>query len=370
MPQRTPDTNPKYWTEYTNLQRVKHELIRSYLNGWYPKLGSWAGRVVYFDTHAGRGKHLTGELGSPLVALETLLNHKYRARLLSNSEFHFFFIETDERNAAALNGEISALGTLPKNIQVHCVAGDCFGVLREMLSHLKTQRSAIAPAFIFVDPYGFKVPGSLLRELMQAGRVELFINIIWRELDMAIAQAKTSMDTSGLGATLDAVFDGDSWRTRINHNDFDQRAKQAVDLLAERIGAKWATHVRMLGDNNVTRYLLVHLTNHDAGRELMTDCLWKACPDGGFYVRKYDDPRQELLITPNPNLAPLRDWVIDLLRTKSRRWQELHTLRLATLWRAPHLNQVVRQFRRESVIRGEDYKGKFGPSANPLLRLR
>jgi three-Cys-motif partner protein len=219
MPQRTPgtaDTNPKYWTEYTNLQRVKHELIRSYLNGWYPKLGSWAGRVLYFDTHAGRGKHLTGELGSPLVALETLLNHKYLAGLLSNSEFHFFFIETDERNAAALNNEISALGTLPKNIQVHCVAGDCFSVLREMLSYLRTQRSTIAPAFIFVDPYGFKVPGSLLRELMQAGRVELFINIIWRELDMiiwreldmAIAQAKTPMDTSGLGATLDAVFDG------------------------------------------------------------------------------------------------------------------------------------------------------------------
>jgi three-Cys-motif partner protein len=63
------DTNPAYWTEYTNLQKVKHDLIRNYLGGWFPKLGFWAGRVVYFDTHAGRGAYTTGELGSPLVAL-------------------------------------------------------------------------------------------------------------------------------------------------------------------------------------------------------------------------------------------------------------------------------------------------------------
>jgi three-Cys-motif partner protein len=339
------------------------------LNGWFPKLGNWAGRVLYFDTHAGRGKHLSGEFGSPLIALETLLKHNYLNKLLPKCEFSFFFIERDETNAVELQKEIAKLGTLPKNILVNCVAGDCFAVLREILASLRTQRSAIAPAFVFVDPYGFRVPGSLLRELMQAGRVELFVNVIWRELDMAIAQARASDDRSGLSATLDAVFDGDQWRIRVNDTDFDQRARQAIDLLAERIGAKWATHIRMLGDNNVTRYLLVHLTNHDSGRELMTDCLWKVCPDGGFYVRKYDDPRQELLITLNPNLLPLREWVISMIRERPRRWRELHALRLTTIWRAPQLNEVIRALRNEHILTPEAYSGKFNPSSNPLLRL-
>ena len=53
MPKRS-DPNPSYWEQYGPFQHVKHELIRCYLNGWFPKLGTWARRVLYVDTHAGR----------------------------------------------------------------------------------------------------------------------------------------------------------------------------------------------------------------------------------------------------------------------------------------------------------------------------
>ena len=53
---RRSDPNPAYWEQYGPFQHVKHELIRCYLNGWYPKLGTWARRVLYVDTHAGRGR--------------------------------------------------------------------------------------------------------------------------------------------------------------------------------------------------------------------------------------------------------------------------------------------------------------------------
>jgi len=42
---RRSDPNPAYWEQYGPFQHVKHELIRCYLNGWFPKLGTWAGRV-------------------------------------------------------------------------------------------------------------------------------------------------------------------------------------------------------------------------------------------------------------------------------------------------------------------------------------
>ena len=104
MPRRDDmaDPNPTYWESYSNLQHVKHELIRRYLGGWFPKLGSWARRVIYVDTHAGRGRHARGELGSPLVALKTLLSHSHLDRLLRSSEFVFYFIERDERNLDSL----------------------------------------------------------------------------------------------------------------------------------------------------------------------------------------------------------------------------------------------------------------------------
>ena len=60
---RRSDPNPAYWEQYGPFQHVKHELIRCYLNGWFPKLGTWAGRVLYVDTHAGRGRYESGDPG-------------------------------------------------------------------------------------------------------------------------------------------------------------------------------------------------------------------------------------------------------------------------------------------------------------------
>ncbi|RIK82916.1 MAG: hypothetical protein DCC68_05215 [Planctomycetota bacterium] len=359
------DASPKYWLEYSNLQRTKHELIRNYLNGWFPKLGYWSGRVVYLDTHAGRGRHLRGELGSPLVALTTLLEHSHRDRLLERSEAVFSFIERDEDNLAELQREIAQVGDLPPNVKIETIGDECFQALDELLRSLREEGNQLAPAFIFVDPYGFKVPGRILRELMEFPRVELFVNVIWRELDMAISQGHKA----GMAAALDFIFDGPEWRERITSEDFDVRADEAIDLLREKIGARWATYIRMLGDNGATRYILLHLTNHDDGRDLMKDCMWKVCPDGGFYVRKWDDPSQQFLITPEPDLAPLEAWVIDKLSKGPRRWQELIADVRPEIWRVPHLNAVIRDMRKKGRIAADQFQGKVVPSRNPRLTL-
>ena len=364
------DVNPEYWAEYTNLQKTKHDLIRCYLGGWFAKLGSWAGRVLYFDTHAGRGKYLTGELGSPLVALTTLLHHTARDRLLQKCTFSFFLIEKDDDNLHHLANEIKELGKLPKGIEVQSMVGDYSRHLEEFLTSLGNSRSQMAPAFIFVGPYGFSLPGSLLRAVMKSGKVELFINVIWRELDMAIALAKQESSSGiGLAKTLDTVFNGPSWRVRIDSANFDTRANQAVDLFREMVGAKWATHIRMLGDNWVTRYLLLHLTNHDDGRDLIKDCMWKVCPDGGFYARKSDDVSQEYLILPTADLRPLRSKILELLSQRPYRWHELCDWLRSEVWRPPHLTKVLRELRAEKKIEATDFDGRFGQKSDPLLRL-
>lgn len=357
------DTNPEYWAEYTNLQQVKHDLIRCYLGGWFAKLGFWAGRVVYLDTHAGRGAYTTGHLGSPLVALETLLTHRALDALLKKSEFRFLFIERDPENLEQLKKELASR-KLPKGVNADPHCSDAFSVLDDIVKKTK----GLAPAFVFVDPYGFKVPGATLRALLKAGRVELFVNVIWRELDMAIRQAQTG-DKPGMAATLNEIFDGEDWKTAINAEDIDERADQAVRLLAQTIGARWHTYIRMLGDNGRTRYVLLHLTNHDEGRDLMKDCIWKVAPDGGYYARKSSDPGQLLLITPTPDLTLLRDWVLERLKAEPRRWQDLQNELRPELWRETQLNQTIRALRKEGRIEATDYKGSFSAKANPLLRL-
>jgi three-Cys-motif partner protein len=360
------DTNPEYWLEYNNLQQTKHRLIHEYLNGWLPKLGSWSGRILYLDTHAGRGRHATGVYGSPLVALQTLLDHSFRERVFGKCEVVFSFIEIDEENCEELRSEIRKLGDLPKQVKLGIVCGDCFQTLESVIRDLEKSGSSIAPAFVFVDPYGFKVPAAILRKLMNSGHVELFVNVIWRELSMAIAQGET---TAGMARTLDLIFDGDDWRKLIGLQ-FEKQAEACINLLRSKIGAKWATHIRMLGANNATRYMLMHLTNHDSGRDLMKDCMWEVCPDGGFLARVTDDVRQEQLVTAEPDLGPLRKWLIAELTAGARRWNELIEKLRPEIWRAPQLNQIVMRLRRDGRLDGRDYKGRFAPANNPELFLK
>jgi three-Cys-motif partner protein len=368
---KTSDPNPDYWDQCGPFQRVKHDLIRCYLNGWYPKLGFWAGRVLYVDTHAGRGKYETGDPGSPLVALQTFLDHKSRPALLEKSEFNFLFIERDPENLASLRAELDRLNPLPKRIEVETSESDAFEKLSEIVKDLRGRE--MAPAFLFVDPYGFKIPTRLLAELMRAGRVELFINVMWRELDMLIQQRQAP--GTSYAQTLDDIFGSGIWRTEITGADVDTRLNQAIPLIARATGAKWWTSaVRMVTGGQATRYLLLHLTNKDDGRDLMKECSWKIFPDGEFVARKSDNPDQPFLFEREPNLEPLRAWVIERLKLRPHRWQQLHDAVRPEWWLKTHVNAVVRELEAAGRITYDLVPGKsaarsFTITANPILRL-
>ncbi len=331
------DPQPDHWRDYGPFQQVKHELIDAYLKGWFPKLGFWSGRVVYFDTHAGRGSYAGDNPGSPLVALRTLLNHAARDRLLENSEFRFVFLERDEQNASELRREVERIEELPRRIFVDVEPGDAFEVLRREVDALKSAGQQMAPAFLFVDPYGFSLPGDLLAEIMEFERVELFVNVMWRELDMAMRQEPKAGD--GQAENLDRLFGGDAWRN-IRGETMVERADQAAKLLADRVAAKWWTHVRMVSGGDAVRFFLLHLTNHDDGRDLMKDCVWKACPGGNMSVRRSENPNQFFLVEPEPDLRGLGEWVSQRLRggplTRDALNQELRS----TVWLPRHLREV------------------------------
>lgn len=106
-----------------------------------------------------------------------------------------FFIEADKQNCCALTKEIKCLEPLPKQVRVNVIPENCFDTLQVILDHLSKSGNSMAPAFIFVDPYGFRIPGAILRKFMEFDRVELFVNVIWRELSMAIAQGNKSSGT-------------------------------------------------------------------------------------------------------------------------------------------------------------------------------
>lgn len=148
----------------------------------------------------------------------------------------------------------------------------------------------------------------------------------------------------------------------------DERADQALDLMAEKIGAAWSTPIRMLGQNGVTRYILLHLTNHEQGRDLMKDCMWKVCgvAEGGFYAHKGN---QQFLISTKPDLKLCEAWVLDQLASGPERWQALHERVRPEIWKQTHVTKAVQALRRNGAIIASDYEGRFSAKQNPLLAL-
>jgi hypothetical protein len=88
-------------------------------------------------------------------------------------------------------------------------------------------------------------------------------------------------------------------------------------------------------------------------------------------VRVTDDPSQGVLITADPDLSPLRAWVLERIRARPYRWKDLIEAVRAEVWRKEQLNDVVRKLRsKERVIGARGYEGHFAPKNNPELFMR
>ena len=357
--------NHQHWHEYSNLQYTKHKIIREYLNGWFPKLGFWAGKILYVDTHAGRGKYSTGEEGSPIVAIKTFLQHKARERILANSTVDFVFIELDKENCTRLKNELQAIEYPAAKINVEIIHYDSFKFLSRLCNQLSRRNAQMVPCFMFIDPFGFTIPCELLQQIMKYQRSELLLTIMWRELDMSIMN---QFKSEALLSTLNKVFGCENWQEIATIDNSDSRAEAAVKLLRNQIGAKWSTYIKML-DKGRIRYLLLHLTNHDDGRDLIKDVLWNSCPEGGWFARKSDDPKQYLLIKPEPDLKPLEMWVIDKLSRRCYTWDDLKRMVREKIWLNKHLWQIVRELKNKDRITAINFTGRFSQKANPTLRM-
>jgi len=71
----------------------KHKVLREYLNGWLPILGSTNKRILFIDGFAGPGVYSEGQAGSPIVALKAVADHP--AMRSGRAEIQFLFIEKE-----------------------------------------------------------------------------------------------------------------------------------------------------------------------------------------------------------------------------------------------------------------------------------
>ena len=355
-------TDENYWAQYDGLQNAKHSILQKYLDGWFPILSTWNGKVLYIDCHAGRGRHKRGQEGSPILAIRRLLDHTYRDRILDSTEVHFIFFEINPENYELLMKEIKTLEGLPSHIHVKTYCRDYEATLQRTFEDLKIRNQMLAPTFAFVDPYGFSLSMNLLNTLLSFPKCELFINFMYRYVEMAIFQEEQATN-------MDNLFGSSKWQNFKVIENYTDRSEAIIRLFSSQLKARYVTHMYMHGSNKALKYVLLHATNNKRGRELMKEAMWSVEPSGNFTAYERNNPNQYILLEPEPNLEPLKTHLWSHFAGQEIHLYKIYDWLLDELYLKKHLHKILREYRREKIIKFSDYGKRFSFDANPIVHF-
>jgi three-Cys-motif partner protein len=260
----------------------KHTILRRYWEAWLPIMASWNTRILYIDGFAGPGRYKGGEDGSPLIVLKAARDHTYK----HEAEVVFLFIERDKARADHLKQTIKELQPpLPASFK-YDVVNDAFDEkMTGVLDYLEEQRKKLAPAFVFVDPFGFShTPFNTIVRILQNPRSEVLVTFMYEEINRFIAHPD-------LPKNYDALFGTSDWRKASELGDPEKRRRFIHDLYLKQLRGvtKYVRSFEMLNQGNRTDYFLFFATNSLLGLEKMKEAMWKVAPSGDYQFSDYTD---------------------------------------------------------------------------------
>ncbi len=349
---------------------AKHEMLRRYLVVWYAKLASAGARrpnsqLNFIDAFAGPGICGSGEPGSPLVALTTLVNHTGFPNW-SRVKFLFYFVEKDANRCASLEQQVGEFWARresgrPKNITVR-IENKSFGNAVSDLKDISTARGGATisvPTFAFVDPFGFSdLPIADLCTLLSNGSCEVLFNFMYNDINRFF-----TFENEAHRAKMRLLFDFDKFP---EVDGLSPREREALlnqhieEVFRQRGKFEYVRSFQMEGMTNRTLYSLFFATHRVEGLEVMKDVMWKIDPVEGrrFSDRLADQPS---LFEGQPNYDELRRLVLHRLSSSHMTIRELlDFVTIDTDFKSSHL--------KVNVLKPLESEGRIAVQAQPARR--
>jgi three-Cys-motif partner protein len=257
----------------------KHQVLKRYLDAWFPKLGRWGGRILFIDGFCGPGEYANGEPGSPLVALDAFVSHS--GRELIGAEVVFLFGDEDKRRVAHLSTLVQKRHPLPQKMKVSFGCGDFNAMMSATLDKLDTDHKQLAPAFVMLDPFGVSdTPFSLVQRILKYPKSEVYVSFMYESIN----RFKTRPE---FAPHLDELFGTPKWREGWAISSPDDRKAFFYDLYEAQLKAAGAEHVVRfeLFNGNRLVYAIFFGTHNWRGADCMKQAIWKVDPFGTFQFR-------------------------------------------------------------------------------------
>jgi three-Cys-motif partner protein len=347
---------------------AKHEILRRYLQAWAPILSQ--GKfplLVIVDGFAGPGRYSKGEEGSPIIAIKAVIEQQ---RPIS-AKVDFHFIELDKRRAEHLATEIAVL-KLPRNVTTTIHDGRAFQDVFPGLwnSYAPKPARSRPPTFVFIDPFGFKIPFSYVAKVLQAQSCEVLITFMFEEINRFLSQGRQPDN-------FDELFGCRDWRDGIKIKVPSERLKFLHDLyqrqLEQSAGARFVRSFAMRNERNTMDYFLFFATNHELGLRKMKEAMWQMDKSGTYTFSDATDPNQSVLFTADPDRRLLSRLIVGRFAGQETILKDVEQFVVCeTPFRETHYKKVLKELEEAGQVAavGPPANRKRGQFGDPNMKLR
>lgn len=275
--------------------KAKHEILKHYLGAWFGIMSPSNKKIIYLDGFCGPGKYLDREDGSPIIALNTALNHFRKDKF---NEIDFIFIEEREDRFQYLEKEIKPIST-PSNIKIYTYQNKFEETFRNILDDLDKQENKIVPAFAFLDPFGFKgVSYSIIKRLLSNDKTEVFINFMADSINRF-----TNHEDNEIKQHILDLFGSSEVFELNDRTSFEHGIKEKRLLYQKQLQkiAKFVRFFEMSDKNGRIIYDLFFASNNRLGHIKMKEAFWKLDCSGGCRFSDATNPDQMVLFNHDPS---------------------------------------------------------------------
>lgn len=270
---------------------AKHEILRNYFNAWFPILGRSASTLNYVDGFAGPGEYAAGEDGSPVITVQSAIDHDLRP----DGSINFVFIEKHPARASHLEALLAdRFPDLPQDWDYHVLEDEFDDVMNEAIDRIEEDDNRLAPTLAFIDPFGFKgLPLTTIDRILQFPKCEVIVTFMADSMNRFADDLRAD--------TLDRLFGTGEWRAVNDLEGAEKSSEFLVDLYQKQLREETnAHHVRsfeMRDEDDRIIYYLVYATQHPKGLEVMKEAMWSVDPRGSYRFSDRTDEGQTYLMT-------------------------------------------------------------------------
>lgn len=265
---------------------AKVRILRAYLHAWFQIMGrSQRGKeILYIDGFAGPGSYMNQAEGSPLAALNALIE----ARKSAGSEWragavHVALIEEQPERFQALRTAVASCSIGPK-VSVHLYDQPFEDALAELRRAVPQFFESSHPLFAFIDPFGVKgFTFESLKTIFGNPMAEVLINFYAD----GVARILLAGQAAGHDTILTGIYGSREWEASLNPSLAPTAlVRESMSLYRRRLrnlpGVRYVFAFEMQTYERSIDYYLVFASRHPLGLEKMKVAMRSVDKSGAY----------------------------------------------------------------------------------------